>query len=228
MPITSRDLRGWFYIFTSLQLVHTSTQTFPSSVFDLASFWSPNFRPRLPNFGDLYLWFRRSETSELYWSLTPDLRRFMIPDDRGFMIPDLRRFLNPDHCMFKIQVLRGFMIPDLHRFTIQVLRRFMIFLKLIVDSRKEARNGCYFHILPQNLSHKLCRTRRSVGVRFSTKFPNTSPSGKRVYSDDPVPRKLLNSGEKRHPWNVGVDMRPSENSQRSNRGDFLKLPPSPW
>jgi hypothetical protein len=66
LPFTSRDLRGWFYIFTSSPLVHTSTLTFRSSVFDLASLWSLNFRPWLPNFGDLYLWFRRSETSEPY------------------------------------------------------------------------------------------------------------------------------------------------------------------
>jgi hypothetical protein len=80
----------------------------------------------------------------------------MIPDVRGFMISDLRRFLTPDLRKFMIQVLRGFMTPDIRRFMIQVLcrfmiqvlRRFMIFLKLTVDSREEARNGCYFHILP--------------------------------------------------------------------------------
>jgi hypothetical protein len=58
-----------------------------------------------------------------------------------------------------------------------------------------------------------------------TKFPNTSPSRKRVDSDDPYPWKPLNFGKKRHPRNVGVDMRPPEISQRSNRGSFLELPP---
>jgi hypothetical protein len=58
-------------------------------------------------------------------------------------------------------------------------------------------------------------------------FPNTSPSGKRVDSDDPIPRKSQNFSKKRHPRNVGVDTRPPEISQRSNRGEFLKLPPSP-
>jgi hypothetical protein len=102
-----------------------------------------------------------------------------------------------------------------------------IFLKYTIDSREETRYGCYFRTLPENLCHELRQIRRSVGVRFSPEFPNTSPSGKRVESDDPFPRKLLNSGKKRHPRTVGVDTRPPENSQRSNRGDFLKLPLSP-
>jgi hypothetical protein len=34
------------------------------------------------------------------------------------------------------------------------------------------------------------------------------------------------SVKKRHPQNVGVDTRPPEISQRSNRGVFAKLPPS--
>jgi hypothetical protein len=58
-------------------------------------------------------------------------------------------------------------------------------------------------------------------------FPNTSPSGKRVDSDDPIPRKSWNFSKKRHPWNVGGDTRPPEISQWSNRGVFAELPPSP-
>jgi hypothetical protein len=60
-----------------------------------------------------------------------------------------------------------------------------------------------------------------------SEFPNTSPSGKRVDSDDPIPRKSLNFSKKRHPRNVGGDTRPPETSQRSNRGVFTELPPSP-
>jgi hypothetical protein len=63
------------------------------------------------------------------------------------------------------------------------------------------------------------------GWQSSSKFPNTSPSGKRVDSDDPFPRKPLNLGKKRHPRSVGVDTRPPETSQWLNRGGFLKLPP---
>jgi hypothetical protein len=63
------------------------------------------------------------------------------------------------------------------------------------------------------------------GCKCFIELPNTSPSGKWVDSDDPFPRKLSNFGKKCHPRNVGVHMCPPENSQRSNRGDFLKLPP---
>jgi hypothetical protein len=55
------------------------------------------------------------------------------------------------------------------------------------------------------------------------KFPNTSPSGKRVDSDDPIPRTFQNFSQKRHPRNVGGDTRHPETSQRSNRGAFAEL-----
>jgi hypothetical protein len=57
------------------------------------------------------------------------------------------------------------------------------------------------------------------------KFPNTTPSAKRVDSDDPIPRTFQNFSKKRHPRNVGGDTRHPETSQRSNRGAFAELPP---
>jgi hypothetical protein len=57
--------------------------------------------------------------------------------------------------------------------------------------------------------------------------PNTSPSGKRVDSDDPIPRKSQNFSKKRHPRNVGGDTHHPEISQRSTRGAFAELPPAP-
>jgi hypothetical protein len=134
--------------------------------------------------------------------MIPDLCRFMTSDLRRFMILDLHRFMVPDLRRFMILDLRRFMVPDLCKFTIPDLCKFMVLEFL-----------------------RFRQIRPSVGVRFSLEFPNTSPSGKRVDSDDPFPRKLLNFGEKRHPRNVGVDTHHPENS--SNRGDFLKLPPSP-
>jgi hypothetical protein len=65
------------------------------------------------------------------------------------------------------------------------------------------------------------------GCKVFAQFPNTSPSGKRVDSDDLIPRKLSYSGRKCHPQNVEVDTCPPKNSQRSYRGSFLKLPPTP-
>jgi hypothetical protein len=58
-------------------------------------------------------------------------------------------------------------------------------------------------------------------------FPNTSPSGKQVDSDDPIPRTFRSFSKKRHPRNIGGDTRHPETSQRSNRGTFAELPPSP-
>jgi hypothetical protein len=43
---------------------------------------------------------------------------------------------------------------------------------------------------PEISFHEICQTRRFEGF---PEFPNTSPSGKRVDSDDPIPRKLWNS-----------------------------------
>jgi hypothetical protein len=62
-------------------------------------------------------------------------------------------------------------------------------------------------------------------VTYFPEFPNTSPSGKRVDSNDPIPRKSQNFSKKRHARNVGGDTRPPETSQRSNRGVFVELPP---
>jgi hypothetical protein len=59
-------------------------------------------------------------------------------------------------------------------------------------------------------------------------FPNTSPSGKRVDSDDPIPRKSQNFSKKRHPRNVRGNTRHPETSQRLNRGAFAELPPGPY
>jgi hypothetical protein len=60
-----------------------------------------------------------------------------------------------------------------------------------------------------------------------SEFPNTSPSGKRVDSDDLIPRTFRNFSKKRHPPNVGGDTRHPETSQWSNQGTFAELPPPP-
>jgi hypothetical protein len=51
-------------------------------------------------------------------------------------------------------------------------------------------------------------------------FPNTSPSGKRVDSDDPIPRIFRKFSKKRHPQNVGGDTRRLETLERLDRGRF--------
>jgi hypothetical protein len=56
------------------------------------------------------------------------------------------------------------------------------------------------------------------GWRVFSEFPNTSPSGKRVDSDDPIPQTFRKFSKKRHPRNVGGDTRRPETLQRSDRG----------
>jgi hypothetical protein len=58
-------------------------------------------------------------------------------------------------------------------------------------------------------------------------FPNTSPSGKRVDSDDPIPWTFWKFGKKCHPRNVGGDTRRPETLQRSDRGQFRGTTPPP-
>jgi hypothetical protein len=156
----------------------------------------------------------------------------VIPEFRGFepiisQVRDSGASLVHDSRSSQVHDSRSLQVHDSRSSQVHDSRvsHVSIFLKSILDSREEARFGCCFRTSPKNLSHELRQIRHSVGVRFSPEFPNTSPSGKWVDSDNLFPRKLLNSGEKRHPRTVGVDTRPPENSQRSNRGDFLKLPP---
>jgi hypothetical protein len=60
-------------------------------------------------------------------------------------------------------------------------------------------------------------------------FPNTSPSGKRVDSDDLIPRIFRKSSKKRHPRNVGGDTRRPEALERLDRGRFRgTTPPRPY
>jgi hypothetical protein len=128
-----------------------------------------------------------------------DLRASQVQDSRSSQVRDseLHRSRASDLRKFAILELHRFKIPDLHRFKI-----------------------------PENSFHEFRKTRRFEGDRLP-EFPNTSPSGKRVDSDDPIPRKSQNFSKKRHAQNVGGDTRPPETSQRSNRGVFVELPPSP-
>jgi hypothetical protein len=60
-------------------------------------------------------------------------------------------------------------------------------------------------------------------------FPNTSPSGKRVDSDFPIPRILRKFSKKRHPRNVGGDTRRPGALERLDRGRFRgTTPPRPY
>jgi hypothetical protein len=92
-------------------------------------------------------------------SATSELRRFEIPDLRKFKIPELRRLKIPDLRKFATSELRRFKIPDFASSRF-LKTHFTNFIKLDVSR-----------------------------VTDFPEFPNTSPSGKQVDSDDPIPRK---------------------------------------
>jgi hypothetical protein len=164
----------------------------------------------------------RAETSEHDLQQTPEFhrlpisefRRFMIPDFLGFVtsglhrfkIPDLYKFVTwrlhrfkiPDLHKFVTSRLRRFKIPDLHEFATSRLRRFKIpDLHKFATSRlrgSKIPDPDRFNV-PENLFHEFRQTRRSEGDRFFLNSPTTAPRGKRVDSDDLIPRKTLKFSE---------------------------------
>jgi hypothetical protein len=153
--------------------------------------------------------------------MIPELREFLLSDFCNLPIPEFR----DNHTSWNKLKVRTQKTSSAIIFTlVQKLVKHSKYIKIsswsplstkldlssIIDSRT-----CFM-----NFDNSTFR-----GCKCFIELPNTSPSGKWVDSDDPFPRKLSNFGKKCHPRNVGVDTCPPENSQRSNRGDFLKLPP---
>jgi hypothetical protein len=160
MSFTSRDLRGWFQTFTSLPLVHTPNLDFWSDVFDLSSSKTPKF---------------------LFMKTT--LKH----------IVDFIRFLNPrtspvsDHPETDSIFTNRSQVQLLLSHIIRRLAWCMIFIKIslwILPSRETEQSS---RRRPTNLSTNLVDP-TFRGCKVFAQFPNTSPSGKRVDSDDPVPR----------------------------------------
>jgi hypothetical protein len=126
---------------------------------------------------------------------TPRLRRFEIPENRMFATLGLRRFKIPENRMFATLRLHRSKISENLMFV--TLKTYLKnFVKLDVS--------------------------RVTGF---PEFPNTRPSGKRVDSDDPIPRTFRKFSKKRHPRNVGGDTCHPETLQRSNRGRFRGTTP---
>jgi hypothetical protein len=93
MSFTSRDLRGWFHIFTSLPLIHMSNPDFWGNVFDLASSWFLNpfcmkiFTHQNP---------RISQIPDCIISQVHDSRASQVHDSRVSQIPSFRLPQPPD------------------------------------------------------------------------------------------------------------------------------------
>jgi hypothetical protein len=131
----------------------------------------------------------------------------------GFATSGPRRFNTPSYCAFATPRLREFGSPACRALVTSRLREFQT--QIFVSSLPL--KTCITNFINLDVSR----------VTGFPEFPNTSPSGKRVDSDDPIPRTFRNFSKKRHPRNVGGDTRHPATSQRSNRGTFAELPPSP-
>jgi hypothetical protein len=129
------------------------------------------------------------------------LRRFAPPPARGSGLPYVR-----DPIASRIN------IPELHTFANSRLHRFQT---------SENRG---FPAPEKHVSRTFVKLNVSRVTGFP-KFPNTSPSGKRVDSDDPIPRILRKFSKKRHPRNVGGDTRRPGALERLNRGRFRGTTP---
>jgi hypothetical protein len=188
------------HTFTSLPLVHT-----------------PN-----PNFLGRQLW--------LFFSLVREFPRSRLPNqtsDRfpNFPSPEVRDFAGSRFQTFACSRLQGFADSRFPKIACSRPRGFTgpRFLK-IACPRLQGFTGSRFlkiaNALPLKTYLKNFVKLDVSRVAGFPEFPNTSPSGKQVYSDDPIPRTFWKFSKKCHPRNVGGDTRHPETSQRSNRGRF--------
>jgi hypothetical protein len=123
-----------------------------------------------------------------------------IPGFRVFMTPLLRRIKVPELCTSPN--------PRLRRSQTSWIRDFP------APEKHTSRMPLDFDVLR---------------VMCFPEFPNTSPSGNRVDSDDPIPRTFRKFSKKRHPRNVGGDTRHPGSKRRLNRGALRETaPPRPY
>jgi hypothetical protein len=140
-------------------------------------------------------------TSKLELQQIPELRRFSISWLRRFMTLGLHRFATPGLHRFKIPDLHKFMTPSfagpwLRIFASLRFRSFTISrFQILAGSR-------FLSFAGSRLLKTYFMNFIKLGVSRVTgfpDFPNTSPSGKRVDSDNPIPRKSKNFSKKTSP-----------------------------
>jgi hypothetical protein len=158
--VNTRDLRGWFHTFTSLPLVHTSNPDFWGNVFDLASCWFPNLLyTGIFTHCNLRIWTSLySRTSQVR-----DSRSSRVRDSRSSQVRDFKASQVHDSRPSRIRNFK----------TSQVSTT----LKWTTDSCEEARLGCHFHSLLEDLSREFRQTRRFESVRFFLNSPTLAPRG---------------------------------------------------
>jgi hypothetical protein len=153
MSFTSRDLRGWFHIFTSLPLVHTSNLDFWGNVFDLASCWFPNLLyTEIFTHHNLRIWTsldsRISQARNSRSSQVHDSRSSQIRDFKASQVHDSRSSQNHDSRSSQIRDFKASQVHDSRSLQVSTT------LKWIADSCEEARFGCHFRTLLENLSRE--------------------------------------------------------------------------
>jgi hypothetical protein len=123
---------------------------------------------------------------------------------------DSRISQTPD---FMISQVRG---SGLHEFATSRLHRFMA-----SDHRTFATFRLCKFFVHENIIHEFHELDVSRVTGFP-EFPKTSPRGSGLTPTIRFHNNLRIPVKKRHPRNVGGDTRHPENSQRSNRGAFVK------
>jgi hypothetical protein len=176
MSFTSSDLRGWFHIFTSLPLVHTSNPDFWDNVFDLDSCWFLNLLyVDIFTHHNLRIWTsldsRISQVHDSRSSRVHDSGSSPVHDSRSSQIRDFRALHVHDSRSPQIHDFKASQVHDPRASQVSTT------LKWKADSHEEARFGCHFCTLLENLSHEFRQTRRFEGVRFCLNSPTLAPRG---------------------------------------------------
>jgi hypothetical protein len=152
---------------------------------------------RFPKFATLQVHGFESSASGLYDFATSKLHRSNVPSHRAFATPRLREFGTPDRRVFATPRLREFQTPDPRDF-----------------------------LVPENIFTNFMNLDVSRVTGFLNS-PTLAPRGSGLTPTIRFHEHFRISLKKCHPRNVGGDTRHPGTSQRSNRGMFAELPPSP-
>jgi hypothetical protein len=192
MSFTSHDLRGWFHTFTSLPLVHTSNPDFWGNVFDLASYWFPNFLctgifarhdPRIWTSLDS----RASPIHDSRSSRVHDFSSSQIHDFKASQVHDSRSSQIRDFKALHVHDSRSSQIRDLKASQVSTT------LKWTLDSSEEARLGCHFRSLLKNLSCDFRQTLRFEGVRFFLNSPTPTKIARKRHGNHTSYKKEIDT-----------------------------------
>jgi hypothetical protein len=124
---------------------------------------------------DSRIGFHFFEGSCMSSHVIPELDLRQIPESAVLRSSCHRQLEVSGFCMFATPRLHRITIPEVHAFTNPRLRRF------------QPSENCEFPVPEKRASRTLSNPDVSRVTGFP-EFPNTSPSGKWVDSDDPIPR----------------------------------------